>query len=173
MSRWARSQGPVAGTQTRVLLFSASGLPLGVALEEMAGVVEERGVLPLPMAHPALWGVLPNRDGASPVLDLGALMPGQARPPMLPNTERLVVLFPHQGGSVGVRVERLGGLAPGVTPLAEGLQKKLVAALPAGVQGWVTGAATAGGQLFFFFSRDAFLAWVNAQAELGEHTAPG
>jgi len=166
MSVRPRAATSGAHTTSRVLLFAAGNLPLGVPLEDMLRVIPEEEVLPMPLAHAALHGVMPTTEGISPVYDLGVLFHGpMAR--ALAMTSRtgdpLVALFPHAAGSVGVRVDRLQGLAPNVTPLTASMQKNLQLALPAAAQALCTGAATSRGQLFFFFSKDAFLAWLAQQ----------
>lgn len=167
MSRpdWRGSNARAAATH-RVLMFSAAGLPLGVPLEEMLRVQETDGMVPLPHPHPALRGVVDTREGVCPVYDLGAL--GGAAPSSLPDGKGgLVAMFPHPAGSVGLAVERLAGLADNVTALPETMQKRLLKALPPAIQPLVTGAATRDGQLFFFFSRDAFLGWVASAKTAG------
>ncbi|MEW5850000.1 MAG: hypothetical protein AB2A00_14485 [Myxococcota bacterium] len=148
--------------QSKVLLFAAAGLPLGVPIEDMLRLVPEEDVLPMPLAHPALAGVMPSLEGVSPVFDLALLTPEASRRAPARKSEALVALFPHSEGSVGIRLERLAGLVPDVDPMSDALQAGLLSALPSGLRSFITSAATAKGQLFFFFSKDAFLAWVAA-----------
>ncbi len=144
---------------SRVLVFAAAGLPLGVPLEDLLRVVEVEEILPLPLAHPALCGVVPTLEGVSPVYDLARVA---GTPPAAPGTPFKVALFPHPRGSLGLRLDQLGGMADGVEAVGGALQKGLVSALPAALRTLVTGAATHQGRLFYFLSRDAFAAWVAA-----------
>jgi chemotaxis signal transduction protein len=157
-SDWRSSGTPQAASQ-KVLLFAAAGLPLGVSLEEMLRVVDAEALTPLPHPHPALRGVLDTREGVCPVYDLAALG-GSLEAAVTTGKGGLVALFPHPAGSVGLAVDRLAGLADQVDALPQGMQRKLIRALPSTLQQLITGAATSQGQLFFFFSRDAFLSWV-------------
>lgn len=165
MSRWARKVPPPSSTG-RMLLMQAAGLPLGVALEDLLRVSPEADVLPLPYPHPCLWGVMPTLEGACSILDIWPLAHGPDVPKPTLSGDRQVALFPHASGAVGLRLDHLAGLAPQVTPLPPEQQKAQLAALPAPVQPWLSGAARAGDHAFFFFSRDAFLAWVVAQQDM-------
>ncbi|MBI5494900.1 MAG: chemotaxis protein CheW [Deltaproteobacteria bacterium] len=162
MARRARTAPPAAG-QGRTLMFAAAGLPLGVPLEDLLRVTETVEMLPMPMASTALAGVVESLEGVTPIYDLATLSaPSRGPPPRASTAAGLVALFPHAHGSVGIRVDRLAGLSDAPEALGPDLQKNLVAALPAALQPFITGAATSRGQLFFFFSRDAFLSWVGA-----------
>jgi chemotaxis signal transduction protein len=152
-----RRQGARRAPANKTLMFAAAGLPLGVPLEDMLRVVEAQDLLPLPLQHPALCGVMPSLEGVSPVYDLSLMGAGTGHVASGPG---MVALFPHPHGSVGIRVEKLAGLADEVETVSGSLQKGLLQALPAAVQPLVTGAATHHGHLFYFFSKDAFLNWV-------------
>lgn len=157
--RPAQSRTP----NNKTLMFAAAGLPLGVPLEDMLRVVEVEDLLPLPLPHAALCGVMPTLEGVSPVYDL-SLMGGGTGHRASSAPAGMVALFPHPHGSLGIRVEKLAGLADQVEAVTGALQKSLVAALPVAVQPLVTGAATHRGHLFYFFSKDAFLNWVVEEA---------
>ena len=158
MSRWKTPTAAEGYQAHRVLLFEAAGVLWGVALEDLTGVVEASSVLQLPLPHPALWGILAERDQATAVLDLQGIIQGPRTPQ---NRASAVVLFGQTGGALGLRVDRLMGLALQVTPWNPATQE--AAHVPAALRRWVAGWALAPQGSFCFFGKDAFLQWVHAE----------
>lgn len=155
----------MSGASSRVLLFTAAGVPLGVHLEDLLRVVPESEVLPLPLAHPALVGVMEVLEGLCPVYDLAALAgvaPGERAP-----GEPMVALLGLPGGCVALRLDRLGGMAADVEPLAPDEEAAELERVPAALRPLVHGVARAGRDCFCFFSTDAFLDEVSRPAAGG------
>lgn len=149
---------------SRVLLFTAAGRTLGVPIEDLQRVVPQGPLLPLPLAHPALVGVIRTMDGLCPVYDLGLWVCGDRSVGELDDvhSERMVALFSHPDGAVGIRLEQLGGMAINVTASPPDEETQELMNLEPALRALVQGIGVAGGRRFFFFSTDAFLAAVTA-----------
>jgi chemotaxis signal transduction protein len=134
-----------------VLLFLAGGQRYGVGLADVARLVVEGVLVPVPFSHPAMAGLIDaGNDGPVPVFDLKGLVDPADVARTRPGAT--VALFPTQKGPVGLRIDQLLGTAAAYEPAAaaEGVPPAL---LPT-----VAGSARADEATFSFFSPESFLA---------------
>lgn len=152
-----------------VLVFLAGGVRLGVSIADVARLVVEGPVAPVPFGHAALAGIMRVTDvddATVPVFDLHGLAPEATRPP----TQRAgatVAVIPTARGPVGLRLDQLLGTASDYAAVDADVVKDVYAALPAVLQKTLAGAGrprdaslAVGEQPFFFFSPEAFIAAV-------------
>jgi hypothetical protein len=143
--------------ETRVLCFQAAGHGWAVPLADMLRVVPEVELLAMPLPPAGLAGVMPDQEGVVAVYDLDALARG-GRASTCPTGDALVGLFPHPGGAVGVRLERLHGLAGDLLPLGDSAERTIMDRLDAGLRPVVAGVAGREGHPpCLLFSRDGFM----------------
>lgn len=152
-----------------VLVFLAGGVRLGVSIADVARLVVEGPVAPVPFGHSALAGILRVRefdDATVPVFDLHGLAPESTRPP----TQRAgatVAVIPTARGPVGLRLDQLLGTASDYAAVDADVVLDTYTKLPPALQRTLAGAGSprdasvaVGDQPFFFFSPEAFIAAV-------------
>ena len=156
-----------------VLVFEAGGVRLGVSIADVARLVVEGPVAPVPFGHAALAGIMRvagsdvgGDDATVPVFDLHGLSPGATRPP----TQRAgatVAVIPTARGPVGLRLECLLGTANDYAAVDDAAVHDVVATLPTALRKTLAGAGrpndasvAVGDAVFFFFSPEAFIASV-------------
>jgi hypothetical protein len=152
-----------------VLVFLAGGVRLGVSLPDVARLVVEGAIAPVPFGHSALAGVMRVKDvddATVPVFDLHGLAPEATRPP----TQRAgatVAVIPTARGPVGLRLDHLLGTASDYTAVDAADVAALHARLSPALQKTLAGAGrpetarvAVGDDPFFCFSPEAFIAAV-------------
>ncbi len=147
-----------------VLVFSAGGLRLGVAIADVSRLVVEGDIAPVPFGHPGLAGIMKVDDvdvAIVPVFDLNCLAPEAQRPPRQ-KPGATVAVIPTARGPVGLRLDRLLGTASDYdaadtepTAIPDALRRTL-----AGAGRPRTASVAVGAEVFFFFSPEAFIAAV-------------
>lgn len=152
-----------------VLVFLAGGVRLGVSLADVARLVVEGAIAPVPFGHSALAGVMKVRDvddATVPVFDLHGLAPEATRPPRQ-RAGATVAVIPTARGPVGLRLDQLLGTASDYTAVDAADVRALYEQLSPALQQTLAGAGRAeagsvavGDEPFFFFSPEAFIAAV-------------
>ncbi len=156
-----------------VLVFLAGGVRLGVSLADVARLVVEGAIAPVPFGHSALAGVMrvhdvdTNHDWATvPVFDLNGLAPEAPRPPRQ-RAGATVAVIPTARGPVGLRLDQLLGTASDYAAVDAAEVKAAFDRLSPAMQKTLAGAGrpqtasvAVGDEPFFFFSPEAFIAAV-------------
>jgi chemotaxis signal transduction protein len=144
----------------RVLRFRAGGLELGVLVPEIAKIVDPAEVLRVPMAHPALAGLMVEEDGEqTPIFELHGLVDPRASFDE-PLALTAFLLFDTPVGRIGLRAELVRGTLD-VYERAEDDGDVDEAVRPA-----LSGSGEADGDMFHFFSPGAFLVALDVQRPL-------
>lgn len=148
-----------------VLVFTAGGVRLGVAIADVARLVVEGDIAPVPFGHPALAGVMKVDDvdnAIVPVFDLHGLAPEAPRPPRQ-SAGATIAVIPTARGPVGLRLDRLLGTASDYDAATDSLPANIPEAMLrtlAGAGRPRTASVAVGDEAFFFFSPEAFIAAV-------------
>jgi chemotaxis signal transduction protein len=105
-----------------LMLFAAGGKDYAVDLRDVAEVVENASLFPIPLAPPFLAGGINFHGDVVPVADLASLEGGGRSP------GGAVVVLDRKAGNLGLRVERIVDmLVRGDSPSEEGVPAAAVA----------------------------------------------
>ena len=139
-------------TPPQVLLFGAGDLRLGVFMAEVAKLIVESALSPVPYAHPAMAGLLDDEVlGPLPVFELRALLDPFHRP-LRRATGATVALFETPRGPIGLRLDALHGAVVDYGNASADEAQRWLQTLPATATSFLTGVALHTGAPFFFFS---------------------
>jgi hypothetical protein len=145
------------GAIPQVLIFDVGGLRMGVLLAEVARLVYEGVLLPIPHAHSALAGILDDEaeDVTVPVFDLETFFwPERRLSEGLPGST--VAVFSTGLGQAGIRLVRQIGTRDQYRPAESGEAMALVEQIPAHVSSAFTIIAQAEDGPFVLFQPDNF-----------------
>lgn len=146
----------VASSDERLFLFSARGQAFAIPIVEVGRLLTETRLFPLPCAHPALAGIARDGSDLIPVYDLAGLLSDQVVPAQNPGTN--IAVFDTARGPLGLRMEALRGTTTTAVPLKDPADvASRIASLPPAGQTIVTAVGEVAGEIFFFFSPEAFL----------------
>jgi hypothetical protein len=140
-----------------LLSFTAAGYSFGVFVVEIARILVEDAIAPVPFAHPAMAGLLLVEDARAlvPVFDIAGLVDPSR--PLRRRTGGTVALFPTDQGPVGLRLETVGGTIESYAPVSSEGAALFLSVLPDEVRRVVGGVALHDGAPLFFFSPEALL----------------
>jgi hypothetical protein len=135
-------------------VFMSAGVRCAVGLADVARLLVEDRVVPVPFSHPAMAGVLvDDQSGAVPVFDLRGLTDPAGMPRTVPGAT--VVLFSTAKGPVGLRLDALVGTASTYEARTEPID------VPEALKKTLASAAVTQGEPLAFFSPEAFLASIS------------
>ncbi len=140
-----------------LLSFTAAGYRFGVFVVEIARLLVEDAIAPVPFAHPAMAGLLLFEDARAlvPVFDVAGLVDPSR--PLRRRTGATVALFPTEQGPVGLRLESVLGTIEEYEPVSSEGAALFLSVLPDEVRRVVGGVALHDGEPLFFFSPEALL----------------
>ena len=146
-----------------VLVFTAGGVRLGVAIADVARLVVEGDITPVPFGHAALAGIMKVDvdDAIVPIFDLNGLDPDAKSRPPRQRAGATIAVIPTARGPVGLRLDCLLGTASdydaAADPPAASIPPLLLRTL-AGAGRPRTAGVAVGDEVFYFFSPEAFIA---------------